>query len=123
MGQDEVTHRIIEEGSVWSLQESSQTPHARAAEGQGGAGQPPLLSGSFVGTQWHRGRSWLQDSSDGWDLGCVTEEQHGSVGRGEGVESMAAPSQGKDPSEHFYPLLIAANRFFCPHGLVLVMLT
>lgn len=51
MGQDEVTHGIIEEGSVWSLQESSQTPHAMAAQGQGGAGQAPLLSDSLVGTQ------------------------------------------------------------------------
>lgn len=50
MGQDELTHRIIEDGSVWSLQESSQTSQAMAAQGQGGAGQPLLLSGSFVGT-------------------------------------------------------------------------
>lgn len=65
VGQDELTHRIIEDGSVWSLQESSQTSQAMAAQGQGGAGQPLLLSGSFVGTQWHGGRSWLEDSS-GW---------------------------------------------------------
>lgn len=63
MGQDEVTHRIIEDGSVWALQESSQTFRAMSAQGQGGAGQPPLLSGSFVGTQWHGGKSWLEDSS------------------------------------------------------------
>lgn len=116
MGQDEVTQRIIEEGSV-SLQESSQNSPAMAAEGQGGAGQllcsqAPLLA--------PRGRSWLENSSDGWDL---MGEHHGSVSRDRGMESMAAPSQGKDPSDHFDSLLIAANRFFCPHGLVLVTLT
>lgn len=63
MGQDEVTHRIIEDGSVWFLEESSQTSQAMAVQGKGGAGQPLLLSGSFVGTQWHGGRSWLKDSS------------------------------------------------------------
>lgn len=39
------------------------------------------------------------------------------------MESMAAPSHGKDLSDHFHPLLIVAKWFFCPHGLVLVTLT
>lgn len=45
MGQDDaVTHRIIERGSVWSLQDCSQTFRAMAARGRGGVRQPLLLS-------------------------------------------------------------------------------
>lgn len=125
MEQDELTHRIIEDGSVWSSQESHQTCHAMAAQGQGGAGQPPLLFlGSFVGTHWHRGRSWLEDSSGWVGSGLCSGRAAWVSGQGErGVERMAAPSQGKDPSDHFYSLVIAANWFFCIHGLVLVILT
>lgn len=108
MGQDEVTQRIIEEGSV-SLQESSQNSPAMAAEGQAGAGQLLCSQAPWLAP---RGSSWQENIPQLW-----------WESRERGMESMAAPSQGKDPSDHLDSLLIAANRFSCPHGLVLVTLT
>lgn len=61
MGQDEVTQRIIEEGSV-SLQESSQNSPAMAAEGQGGAGQLLCSQAPWLAP---RGSSWQENSSGG----------------------------------------------------------
>lgn len=82
---------------------ASQAFHAVAAQGQGGAEQPLLLSGSFVGTQWHRGRSWLEDSSGGVGSGLCYGRAAWVSEQGErGMESMAPPSPDKDPSDHFY---------------------
>lgn len=75
--------------------------------GPGWSWAAPLLSGSLVGTQ----REQLAGEQLWWES------------RERGMESKAAPSQGKDPSDHLDSLLTAANRFFCPHGLVLVTLT
>lgn len=77
--------------------------------------QTPLLAPS--GTEGEAGWSTVLMSGI-WDvLGKVSEQGE------RGMESMVAPSQGKDLSDHSYSLLRVANRFFRCHGLVLFTLT
>lgn len=83
MGQDEVTQSIIEEGSVWSLQESSQTSHAMAAEGQGGAGQPPVLSAPLLAPSGTEGAAGRRIALMGGSWAVLGESRMGQS-RGEG---------------------------------------
>lgn len=90
-----------------------------AAQGQGGAGHSALLPGSFVGPSGTEGEAGWRTALMRGVWAVLWRSEQGE----RGMEGMAAPSQAKDPSDHSYSLLRAANWFFCCHGLVLFTLT